>query len=290
MWIRERRVNGHALELRAGVQPDEGRLRQWVERLAIPRHFFANARANATVCDELAEALSRCGLTVHIQGRYRNVVALPPRPARRPLTLVAAHYDSVPHCPGADDNASGLAVMLECARVLALAPGRGVGFVAFNAEEDGMLGSQDFVAHGLLDLGMELHAIHVLEMVGFRDRAVAQRLPFFWAPDRLKVPDFIGLLAKGASNAIAESALSSSVAPGLRVLAAKTWGPVHRLLPDLGRSDHLPFWNAGQRAVLWTDTANFRNPHYHRATDTPDTLDYPFMRQVTELLCAVARL
>src|SRR5262249_3386801 len=104
---------------------------------------------------------------------------------------------------------------------------------------------------------------------------------------KLKVPDFIGVIANGRSNAMADSALSSLAAPGLRLLAAKTWGPLHRLLPDLTRSDHFPFWNADVPAVLWTDTANFRNPHYHRATDTPDTLDYRFMQQVAELLCSV---
>jgi hypothetical protein len=55
----------------------------------------------------------------------------------------------------------------------------------------------------------------------------------------------------------------------------------------MGRSDHLPFWNAGLPAVLWTDTGNFRNPHYHRASDTPATLDYAYMRDVAELVCDV---
>ena len=72
------------------------------------------------------------------------------------------------------------------------------------------------------------------------------------------------------------------------LVAAKTWGPLHRVFPDLTRSDHFPFWNAGLPAVLWTDTGNFRNPNYHRATDTPDTLDYGFMREVAELICALA--
>jgi hypothetical protein len=108
-----------------------------------------------------------------------------------------------------------------------------------------------------------------------------------WVPPRLKTPDFIGLVAKAQSNATADRALSQAAAPALRVLAAKSWGPLHRLLPDLARSDHFPFWNAGLPALLWTDTGNFRNPHYHQPTDTPDTLDFGFMRQVTELLCAL---
>jgi Zn-dependent M28 family amino/carboxypeptidase len=179
--------------------------------------------------------------------------------------------------------------MLECARVLARSePRLPVGFIAFNAEEDEMLGSQDFVIHGLPGLGLEVRTTHVLEMVGFRHRAATQQVPLPWVPASLKVPDFIGLVAKGRSNATAETAVTSSAAPSLRVLAMKTWGPLHRLLPDLTQSDHFPFWDAGLPAVLWTDTAYFRNPHYHRSTDTPDTLDYPFMREVAELVCAVA--
>jgi hypothetical protein len=71
------------------------------------------------------------------------------------------------------------------------------------------------------------------------------------------------------------------------VLGAKTWGPLYRLFPDLARSDNFPFWSAGLAALLWTDTGDFRNPNYHRPTDTPDTLDYEFMRDVAQLVCAL---
>ena len=60
-----------------------------------------------------------------------------------------------------------------------------------------------------------------------------------------------------------------------------------RRLPDLARSDHFPFWLCGVPAVLWTDTGNFRNPHYHCESDTADTLDYSFLRSATELLFEV---
>jgi Zn-dependent M28 family amino/carboxypeptidase len=289
MWIKERTpMNADVHATLPGAAPEEARLRAWVERLAIPRHISANARNNAWVRDELIAAFEGYGLSVQLQGWYQNVVALPRSTAGRPVTLITAHYDSIPDCPGADDNASGLAVMLECARILARsAPGLPVGFVAFNAEEDEMLGSHDFVIDGLPALDLQVRATHVLEMVGFRHRAEIQHLPLPWAPASLLIPDFIGLVAKGRSNAMADRAVAASAAPGLRVLAMKTWGPLHRFLPDLTRSDHFPFWSAGLPAVLWTDTANFRNPHYHRPTDTPDTLDYAFMREVAELLCAV---
>ena len=313
IWIRERRelpADTGAQRLPAGDAPDEARLRRWVEHLAVPRHRVANARGNAWAREQLATAFADCGLGVTIQGRYRNVVALPrgaggrAEPGAEPgavtgaVTFVAAHYDSVPDCPGADDNASGLAVMLECARVAARL-GVPVGFLAFNAEEDGLLGSRDFVAHGLAELPCTIGAVHVLEMVGFRSRgapsaagatqiaAQEQRTPLPWMSASMKVPDFIGLLATGRSNAIADATIASAASPGLRLLAMKTWGPLHRLLPDLTRSDHFPFWMADLPAVLWTDTGDFRNPHYHCASDTPETLDYTFMREVAELLCGV---
>ncbi|WP_141332178.1 M28 family peptidase [Myxococcus sp. AB025B] len=289
MVIRERAAEAVVASVDRAAVEAEARLLRWVERLAIPRHFVVNARNNAWVRDELAQAFERLGLDVHLQGRYGNVVALPRSAKGRTVTFVAAHYDSVPDCPGADDNASGLAVMLECARTLVLrGAGEGVGFLAFNAEEDGFLGSDDFVTQGVPALPCGLGTTHVLEMVGFRERSgVAQALPLPWVPKGLRSPDFLGLLAKGRSNGAVDRALGSDAAAGLRVMGAKTWGPLYRLLPDLARSDHVPFWLADRPAVLWTDTANFRNPHYHRATDTPDTLDPSFMREVSELLVAV---
>jgi hypothetical protein len=289
MWIHEREASGEAPCIpQPAMAPDEVRLRHWVERLAVPRHIRVNARNNAWVRAQIVSAFRQYGYQVRLHGRYRNVVALP-RLSRRPLVLVAAHYDSVPNCPGADDNASGLAVMLECARALASCHGpRAVAFVAFNAEEDQLAGSRDFVATGLADLPEPVALVHVLEMVGFRSpTSLADSLPLPWTPSSLAVPDFIGLIAKGGSNAVAKMAVGSAAAPGLHIVAARTWGPLHRWFPDLSRSDHFPFWSAGMPAVLWTDTGNFRNPNYHRASDTPDTLDYRFMRQVAELLCAL---
>ena len=289
MWIQERAVGVEvAAGLGRGLAPDEARLRRWIERLAVPRHRRVNARNNAWVRDQIVSAFAEYGFDVQLQGRYRNVVALP-RLSAEPVVLVCAHYDSVPDCPGADDNASGLGVMLECARSLgSFAPPRAVGFVAFNAEEDQLAGSRDFVANGLAGLGERVALAHVLEMVGFRATTPrAAPLPLPWTPSSLAVPDFIGVVARGSSNAVAKLAASSTAAPGLRVVTARTWGPLHRWLPDLTRSDHFAFWAAGVPAVLWTDTGNFRNPNYHRASDTPDTLDYRFMRQVAELLCAL---
>ena len=123
----------------------EADLRGWVERLAIPRHFELEQEENKNTALWIAAQLQRWRCQVELQGPWWNVVALP-KDLSEPVTLVCAHYDSVGGCPGADDNASAVAAMLGCAKACAVIPRRPqVGFISFNREEDGMLGSQDFI-------------------------------------------------------------------------------------------------------------------------------------------------
>ena len=121
-------------------------LRGAVEALAVPRHFVAEATRNRETGAWIADMFSNLGYEVILQGRYRNVFARPPGPQRGPLVLIGAHYDSIPGCPGADDNASALAAMLGVARACAATgPLPPVAYVAFNREEDGMVGSHEFM-------------------------------------------------------------------------------------------------------------------------------------------------
>lgn len=284
MWIREQEA-----DLSPPTEsPRENDLRPWVRALARPRHFWAEASENRRIGDLIAGELGRLGFRVEIQGRYRNVVALPANAEKRPCTLVSAHYDSVPGCPGADDNASGVAVMLACARHVADSRAGNVGFVAFNAEEDGLLGSRDFVESGLSKLPIHLKMVHVLEMCGYRVfHKGSQMGPI---PPRLLGLDagtFIAMIGRGASNGVLQKAFDADVVPAVHRVGLQTTELAGRLLPDLARSDHYPFWAAELPALLWTDTGNFRNPNYHRSSDTPETLDYRFMSEVTELVCSV---
>ena len=162
--------------------------------------------------------------------------------------------------------------------------------VFFNQEEDGLLGSREFVA-GLSGPGAtSISETHIFEMVGYRDYAPgSQRLPHGVPPlFTSDAGDFLALLANSRSNEIAETVLrlAACYVPDFPVSALKTYLGMEKLLGDLNRSDHAPFWGAGIPSIMWTDTSEFRNPHYHLASDTPETLDYDFMADVTKLALA----
>jgi Zn-dependent M28 family amino/carboxypeptidase len=252
-------------------------LREWVEEIARPRHFVEEAASNRAIGDLVSSAFVAAGYEVSFQGPHRNVVARLPSGTERPVLLVGAHYDSVPGCPGADDNASAVAVLLAAAGSLArTGRHRDVVFVAFNAEEDGLLGSEELVA----GLASRPAAAHVLEMVGFTSSR--QR-----APDGLPVTlppqgDFLALVANDRSHDLLRETVD--LPAGMALLAVQAGEGVETVIADLLRSDHAPFWRAGIPALMWTDTAEYRNPNYHLPSDTPDTLDYAFMAHVATLL------
>jgi Zn-dependent M28 family amino/carboxypeptidase len=187
----------------------------------------------------------------------------------------------VPGSPGADDNGSAVAVCLECARLVKENDVGSTMIVLFNREEDGLLGSRQFVAYLAAQPAWAIAEAHIFEMVGFCSHAAGSQrtppgVPVLAAPD---VGDFLGLLANRHSNSIAENllTLAATYIPQSPVLALKIYLGIEKYFGHLLRSDHTPFWEAGIPAIMWTDTADFRNPNYHRASDTPDTLDYEFL-------------
>jgi hypothetical protein len=259
---------------------DAGRLREWVETIAKPRHAGAQSQANRETAEWVAMEFASMGYVVSFDGPERNVVAIR-KDAASKLTIVGAHYDSVWGSPGADDNASGIAVMLACA---ARVTSPSIAFVAFNGEEDGLLGSTDFVPRWK----DRIATAHILEMVGYAsEEPGSQRRPAglpIPVPDRA---DFLGILANSDSNAELKRIIAKAGSlPQLPVVGLKTFLGMEKLFPVLLRSDHAPFWNAGLPALMWTDTSEFRNPNYHKKTDTPETLDYAFMARIASLLTA----
>jgi hypothetical protein len=126
-------------------------------------------------------------------------------------------------------------------------------------------------------------------MVGYADSSPgSQRVPAGLPVKINDVGDFLGLLANRSSNGLMDSILqtASTYTPQLPVTGLRIWLGLEKHFPVLGRSDHAPFWDQKIPAVMWTDTSEFRNANYHRHTDTPDTLDYSFLRKVTQLLTA----
>lgn len=204
------------------------------------------------------------------------------------IILLGAHYDTVPSTPGADDNASAVAVMLEVSRLLKDHQGkRTTRYVAFACEEPpyfslGEMGSQHH-ARQSRERGDDIRGMLCLEMVGyFLDGANSQPVPD-------EIPRWLRWAFPKRGNFLA--ALGN----------LRSWQLVHQFrrgfkrgskmplwalaLPEAIRaitlSDNRSFWEQGYPALMLTDTAFVRNPHYHESTDTPDTLNYGTMAQVT---------
>lgn len=216
-------------------------------------------------------------------GTYHNVIgtALPghgPFQFAPPL-IVAAHFDTVEGSPGADDNASALAVMLQVARqIRTMRLGRPIRFIAFNLEEENLLGSTAFTA--LLRKNHEaIQGAIVLECVGYASHQPnSQKIP---PGVPIAVPttgDFLAVIGNVQSQAFTGS-VAKSMQSHLPIVPLVVPGNGEKL-PDTRRSDHTSFWEQGFPAVMLTDTANFRNPHYHRPTDTLETLNLDFMASV----------
>jgi Zn-dependent M28 family amino/carboxypeptidase len=203
---------------------------------------------------------------------------------------VAAHYDTVPGSPGADDNASALAVLLEVAqRVRQTSLNRPVHFIAFCLEEEDLLGSRAYVAH-LTETRKPVLGAIILECVGYaREEEESQKIPPGVPIAVPTVGNFLAVIGNQSSSSLTIT-VEQAMRPHLPVVPLIVPGN-GELLPDTRRSDHTPFWEDGFPAVMLTDTANFRNPHYHQPTDTIDTLTLDFMSAVADgVTAAVLRL
>lgn len=209
------------------------------------------------------------------------IVELPGVDLPSEVLIIGAHFDAVPGTPGADDNGTGTAALLELARVLKDVPmRRTVRLIFFNLEEIGLRGSVEYVRQNraTFESGKErLIGMVSLEMLGyFSDEEGSQRSPVPPIPGVFEPPttgDFIAIATVRAHQAFSQrlGMEMRAAEPDLNVLVADFF-PISP--PDLLRSDHAPFMLAGLPGVILTDTSEFRNPHYHKITDTVDTLDH----------------
>jgi Zn-dependent M28 family amino/carboxypeptidase len=206
------------------------------------------------------------------------------------IIVVGAHYDTVNDCPGANDNATGVAATLELARRFAPAPrARTIKFVAFVNEEPpffktAQMGSLVY-ATAAKDRGERIVGMLSLETMGcYSEVKGSQQYP---APVGLLYPDvgnFIGFVANLRSARLLSKAR--------RAFRTRTAFPLQcaalpDAIPGVGWSDHWSFWQAGYPALMVTDTAPFRYPWYHTAQDTADKVDYDKLAQVVDGLEAV---
>ncbi|BAY40318.1 peptidases M20 and M28 [Nostoc sp. NIES-2111] len=260
--------------------------------LATAGHFF--------VQEYIRQEFSQWGsVEIHTFGvgnkSFNNLILNLPSQAvgkkQLPPILIGAHYDAVPGTSGADDNATGVVALLELARMFAATPAKyPLRLVAFDMEEYGLLGSTDY-ARLLRQQEQQLRLMMSLEMLGYRDSTPgSQRYPSPLEKFYPNTGDFIALIGNlrtipdliGMSRSIRQAGVSSQ------------WLPVPNrglIVPQTRLSDHAPFWDVGYPAMMVTDTAFMRNPHYHKPTDAIATLDLDFLTGVCEgLEVAIRRL
>lgn len=214
------------------------------------------------------------------------------RGAHRPeeIIVIGAHYDSYYLTPGADDNASGVAATLELARRFVAAPqGRTLRFVFFVNEEPPhfqreTMGSLVY-ARRCRDRGDNIRAALVLEAIGFfSDEPGSQPYPpglGWFYPDR---GDFVAFVGNLGSRGLVHHAIASF---RRHATVASEGAAAPGFIPGVDWSDHWSFWQAGYEAIMVTCTATYRNPNYHRPTDTPDTLDYDRFTRTVDALSRV---
>lgn len=288
-------------------QVDSVSLRADLEMIEGVRHRTAGAthlqavkdlivnRFNANQLETEITAWSRGNYTAeNILGRKAGLLD------EQSIYIIDGHFDSVDDSPGADDNGSAVAGMLEALRVLAPYEfEKTIRFIGFDLEEEGLIGSQYYTnVDGLKDYETVEGVIN-LEMIGYYDNS----------PNSQQFPTGFNILYPEVYNANAQDSFrgnfitnvgihnhpelnqafedaASQYVPELKVasiLAPENW---LLLTPDLGRSDHAPFWLQGMPALMITDGSNFRNPFYHSPADTVGTLNFTFMSNVVKATVA----
>jgi aminopeptidase YwaD len=254
-------------------------------------HFDRNPYDRYLELEEVAQYIRKEFLKIGLEVKedlfrwegktYRNILA-EKRGTISPnkVFVLGAHYDTVPGSPGADDNSSAIAVLLEVARNIQKISLRStLKLVAFTLEECGYVGSVHY-AESARERGEKILGMISLEMVGFT--GPRQDYPPYLDPKYYpNVGDFIGVIGNERSEALWEI-VRRSFKTHIPQLPSE-----FLLVPGNGEgmeevrlSDHSPFWDLGFPALMVTDTAFLRNPNYHLPSDTIETLDFEFMRKV----------
>jgi hypothetical protein len=253
----------------------------------------------ADTADWLVGELEHAGYPVERQGYEAGgiaaqnlIVDVGGRIQRDTLVVIGAHYDSAEGSPGADDNASGVAALLALARRFRnTKPARTLRFAFFSLEEPPYfqtqhMGSQVF-AKSAAARGDKIAMMLSIESIGYYSQAPgSQHYPEAISATHPTTADFLAVVGNPESGALVDGVVTTLRERGSLPVEGAT------LSEDVaGWSDHWSFWQIGVSAAMITDTAPFRNPHYHRASDTIDRLDFERMaRAVAGLEHVVAEL
>lgn len=243
--------------------------------------------------DYIERAFIDAGLTPRrdgydVQGKLCENIEAEIAGATPELLVIGAHYDSVLRSPGANDNGSGIAALLNLARRFTGKPGaRTLRFVAFPNEEQGHFQSEQMgswvYASKCKARGDRIAGMISLETIGYFSEAEnSQKYPVpglgALYPTR---GNFVAFVGNVASRSLVRQAIGS-----FRALATvpSEGAALPASVPGVGWSDHWSFWKLGYPAFMITDTAPFRYPHYHARTDTPEKLDYETMTRIVHAL------
>ena len=280
---------------------DVQRISQHLQSLACERNFETSPQSLLRAQAYIEDCFTRLGFKVRKESfpysgqSFSNLVASSEKEGGKPRFIFGAHFDAVRGSCGADDNASGVAALLETARLFAsfqrlkrVSLPCTVEFAAFNLEEYGMVGSRAY-AQKLKRDGTPVAGMLSLEMVGFFSQEKgSQKMPRFLKPFYPDTGNFIALVGNTKSRVLLSRAKKifqgvDGLLTETLTLPANGW-----VFPDARLSDHSPFWDEGFPAILVTDTSFFRNPYYHTEEDCVETLDLQFLAKVTEAVAQTA--
>ncbi len=285
-------------------QIDSNRLKQNLQMIEGIRHRNTGFIHLRNIQDSIVARFQQHGLNTRLHqfpyGSYtgKNIIGQKSGAGDNITFIVDGHYDTVDDSPGADDNGSSIAGILEIIRILEPLDLRdAVEFIAFDLEEAGLTGSGKFVQSGLLE-HENIAGVINMDMIGYyTERPNSQVVPAGFEvvfPDlyaQLVANNFAGNFIISTGNAASGSllALFDSLAvqyvPDLLVGSLQVPGN-GELIPDSRRSDHVAFWDAGYKALHLSDGAETRNPNYHDPTDVDTAVNYTFMRNVTMAVAA----
>ncbi len=248
--------------------------------------------------DYIFKTLNSYGLSPELQDYsvggnvFSNiVVTLPGKGKPEEIIVVGAHYDTVSGSPGADDNASAVAMLLESARLIKDdVLERTTKLVFFTLEEPPIFGTEDMgsrvFARQAKKSGMDIKAMICLEMVGyFSEKKGGQAFPLpLMNLVYPSTPNFIAVIGNLKSRKLVDQ-VGQGLKRGCQVPVETLSAP--SIVPGISLSDHSSFWKEGYSAVMITDTAFYRNPNYHQASDTKETLNYEVMAELLKGLVHV---